>query len=149
MLVHLEFTLGFNDYLDAQRLHARRSWWPRFNQFMGRFGFPIWGALILIFAYLIHGPGDRLFVLMMSACGVFLLLYPFYIRFKLKRCYTRTRMDTGDCTFEFEGTCIRSEGSGTKSEINWSAIQSLSENDKVFLLYLAPAKFIVIPKRVC
>ena len=132
MLVHVEFTLKFNDYLDAQRLHATRGWWPRFDQFMGRMGFPFWGVLLLIFAYLIHGPGvSWLPVLFMSACAVFLLLYPFYIRFKLKRCYTRT------------------EGSGTKGEINWSTVRSFSENDKVFLLYLAPAKFIVIPKRAC
>jgi hypothetical protein len=150
MLVHVEFTLKFNDYLDAQRLHATRGWWPRFDQFMGRMGFPFWGVLLLIFAYLIHGPGvSWLPVLFMSACAVFLLLYPFYIRFKFKRCYTRTRMDTGDCTIEFGEACIRTEGSGTKGEINWSTVRSFSENDKVFLLYLAPAKFIVIPKRAC
>jgi hypothetical protein len=44
---------------------------------------------------------------------------------------------------------IRTLGAHSKSEIEWAAIQFFSENKKVFLLYLAPGKFIVIPKRVC
>jgi hypothetical protein len=33
--------------------------------------------------------------------------------------------------------------------MDWKAVKTFLENKKIFMLYLAPAKFIVIPKRVC
>jgi hypothetical protein len=36
----------------------------------------------------------------------------------------------------------------SKSELNWKAIKSFRENKRIFILYLAPARFIAIPKRV-
>jgi len=55
----------------------------------------------------------------------------------------------GDCAIEFDENIIRTQGPHSKSEINWKAIRSFSEDMKSFLLYLTPGKFIVIPKRVC
>jgi hypothetical protein len=44
---------------------------------------------------------------------------------------------------------IRCKGEHSKSEIEWCAIQSFSEDESLFLLYLAPGRFLAIPKRVC
>jgi hypothetical protein len=150
MHLPLDFILTFDDYLDAQRLHSRRGWWPRVNWLMTGIGFPIWGVLILAFAFLIHGPGVGWEpIVFMSACGIFLLAYPFYVRFKLKRCFIRTRIDSGECSIELGDDIIRTHSSATRSEIEWKAVRSFRESKKVILLYLAPAKFILIPKRVC
>jgi hypothetical protein len=35
-----------------------------------------------------------------------------------------------------------------KSEIEWPAISRFAEDKNVFLLYMAQAKFLVIPKRI-
>lgn len=150
MPTHLAFTLSFDDYFAAQRLHAKRSGWARFNWFMGRIFAPIWGLLLLALAYLIHGPGvswDA--IVFVAACGLFLLAYPFYMRWKPKRCYLRTRVGGGDCAIDLGEDCIHMVGGGTKSEIQWAAIRSVAENETIFMLYLAPAKFIAIPKLSC
>jgi len=52
-------------------------------------------------------------------------------------------------TFEFDETSIRSTTQGTRGEIEWSAIRALREDEKLLLIYLAPAKMFMIPKRVC
>jgi hypothetical protein len=150
MPIHLAFTLSFDDYFAAQRLHTKRSGWARFNWFMGRIFAPVWGVVLLGLSYLMHGPGVSLdSVMFVTACGLFLLAYPFYMQWKFKRCYTRTRVGDGDCTIQLGEDCIRMLGGNTKSEMDWAAVRSIAENEKVFMLYLAPAKFVAIPKRVC
>ena len=52
-------------------------------------------------------------------------------------------------TFEFDDTGIRSTTQGTRGEIEWSAIRAVREDEKLLLIYLAPAKMFMIPKRVC
>ena len=81
--------------------------------------------------------------------GTFLALYPFYISYKLKRCFERTRTDAAECTIEFNEELIRATGSNSRSEIAWTGVTATAQDDKVFLLYLAPAKFLVIPQRAC
>jgi hypothetical protein len=71
------------------------------------------------------------------------------MRWKLKRCFSRTRVGDGDCKIELGEDCIRMAGGNTKSEIDWAAVRSMAENERVFMLYIAPAKFIAIPKKVC
>ena len=36
-----------------------------------------------------------------------------------------------------------------KSDFDWTAVQLFREDKKIFILYIAAAKFIAIPKRVC
>jgi len=35
------------------------------------------------------------------------------------------------------------------SEIGWKAIHDVNQDSNLFMLYLAPAKFLAIPKRIC
>jgi hypothetical protein len=56
---------------------------------------------------------------------------------------------SGDCTVNFTTEAIFTTGAHSKSEIQWSAIQSSSEDEKCILLYLAPGRFLVIAKRAC
>jgi len=67
----------------------------------------------------------------------------------LKSCYKRTRSDSGACKVTLEHERIQFEGSASKGELAWRAVKQLRENDAVFLLYTAPAKFMVLPKRAC
>ena len=151
MPVHIEFTPAFNDYLCAQRLHARRSAWSRLNDIAARRLNPALGAIILVLALLISGPGvswTAPFALMIL-CAIPLLLYPFYIRFRLKQCFTRTRMGDGSRFIDFDQHSIRANEANVRSEIEWAAIQSIKEDNNIMMLYLAPAKFIIIPKKAC
>ncbi len=73
---------------------------------------------------------------------------PLILRLDAKRRFSRSRSGTGDCAIAF-GPDLHCQGMYPKSEIEWQAIQRLSEDKNIVLLYLAPGKFIVVPKRVC
>jgi hypothetical protein len=150
MPIHLEFTPTFEDYFDSLRLHVKRSLWLRMNWFGVRVIAPVWGVLSILGAFwmLTWGP-PGVSVGIVMVCGICLAGYPFYWRFKLKRCYVRTRTGDGSRAYDFGETQIRAQEPGAKSEIEWSAVRSIAEDKKVFLLYLAPAKYILIPKRLC
>jgi hypothetical protein len=150
MNVHLHFAFIFDDYLNAQRLHAKSSWWLRINYFLARIGLPILGVIILGFNFWV-AQFTRSWPLLVFefAIGLFLTFYPVYFRFKLKRCYVRTRIGSGERTFDFDDKIILLEEANAKSEVNWAAVKSFSEDKDSFLIYLAPAKMIMVPKRIC
>jgi len=151
MTVHIEYTPEFKDYLCAQRLHAKRRAWTRINDFAARFANPALGVLILLLALLIQGPGVSWTgpYVFMFACGIFLLLYPLYYRRRLKSCFNRTRVGDGRRTFDIDEQSLKLQEGNTRSECAWSAVQAIREDQNVLMLYIAPAKFIMIPKRCC
>jgi hypothetical protein len=149
MPIHIEYTSTFSDYLSAQRLHAKRSAWSRFNDLGVRVLSPVLGTVILLLALLISGPGVSWtgpFVFMI-ACAVILLIYPLNYRYRLKSCYERTRIADGARRFDFHQETIQTQEGHTRSELDWSAVQLIRENKEVMMLYVAPAKFLLIPKR--
>jgi hypothetical protein len=151
MTVHIEYTPEFKDYLCAQRLHAKRRVWTRINDFAARFANPALGVLILVLALLIKGPGVSWtgpYVLMI-ACGIILLAYPRYYRYRFKSCFNRTRIGDGRRAFDINEQLLKLQEGNTRSECTWSAVQAIREDQNVLMLYIAPAKFIMIPKRYC
>lgn len=150
MAVHLQFTLTFQDYVEAQRLHAKRGWWPRLNLILGYTLIPVIGVLCILIALFAIRLADSpaLFVFELGV-GLFLLCYPLYLRLRWKRCYLRTRTEPAECSVEFGDSIIRTHTTTMRSEVEWSAVRSIAENKNLFLVYLAPAKFIPVPKRVC
>jgi hypothetical protein len=150
MPVHLHFTFTFEDYFKGQLLYAKSGWWTRMNYFLARIGAPILGAVILagnfwLMRFAEPGP----FMIINLSFGLFFTLYPLYFRFKLKRCYLRTRTGSGERTLDFNNEVIKTEEANAKSELNWAVVRSFSEDKDTFLLYLAPAKMVMIPKRIC
>lgn len=150
MSLKLEFALTFRDYFEGQLLHARRAFWPRLNMFMYRFGFPAWGLLLVVLGiFLATVDTPRYLLAIVLLAGIFLMSYPVYMHFRLKYCFRQTRTGDGSMAIEFEESGIRSTTPGTRGEIEWNAICTFREDDKLLLLYLAPAKMFMIPKRVC
>ena len=150
MPIHLEFTLTFEEYFAAMRLHSRRSFWRRLNWICGGFIAPVVGVLVIAVGLLIIGPGvPWIAVGIVLAYGLFLVAYPVYRRWRLRSCYSRTRIGTGHTAVDFGEMNIRTQAPGAKSEIDWAAVNSFAEDKNVFLVYVAPAKFIAIPKRAC
>jgi YcxB-like protein len=152
MPIQLKYTLSFEDYLAAQRIHAKSNWWLHLNQVLGRRILPVIGIL-MIYLGLAGGLGGHgsawVPALLMLSLGAFFALYPFYMTYKLKRCFERTRTDTAEFTIEFDEELIRTASLNSKSEIAWAAVNATAQDDNVFLIYLAPAKFLVVPMRVC
>ena len=85
----------------------------------------------------------------MLICAIILLCCPIYLHFQLRRCYKRTRSGNDGCQLTFGEERIGVEGQFSKGEMEWKGIHFFREDKNVFLLYLAPAKFLAIPKRVC
>ena len=148
MPIQLRFTLSFEDYLAAMRLHARKNWWLCLNYFAARFVLPILGILLVVLGWLVSGNGlPPAAAVFFVGLGVFFLFYPLYYRSRLKRCYRRTSAGT-EQSVELGEQQIRMKAENTSSELTWKAVRSYSEDQNLFMLYLAPAKFIGLPKRV-
>jgi len=148
MPIQVRFRLTFNDYLKAQQLHGKRSWGPHLWFVLGRTLIPAAGIVyLLVFVLALWRTTPIGWLLVAIPCGVYFALYPLMIRIRLKRCYRRTRSGDGENSAEFGEESIRINAENTSSELNWKAIESYREDKNVFLLYLAPAKFIALPKR--
>ncbi|MDR3726015.1 MAG: YcxB family protein [Terracidiphilus sp.] len=150
MPLQIQFQLSLDDYLAAQRLHEKRGLWPRFISILNNYLYPLMGLLSFACGLLLIGRrASTGSVLILFVCGIILLCCPLYIRMRLKRCYKRTRSGNGECTLNLDEEFIRIDGEYTHGEIGWKAVKSFRENEKLFLLYTAPAMFIAIPKRAC
>jgi hypothetical protein len=148
--MHLELETDFRDFAAAQTLHAKRTELNYASHCVARFFYPAVGVLILLFEFIprpLTGSSHPQFLGV--ACGLILTCIPFYIRAEWKRTYKRSRSENGSCALDFTEEMIRCTGVHSKSEIQWSAIKSFSEDEKLFLLYLAPGRFLPIPKRIC
>jgi hypothetical protein len=150
MPIHLQFTLTLEDYMHGQRLHAKKSWWPRLNYFLCLYGYPALGLAGILLAIYLFRTATPLYVAT-GALGASLVLigYRPYALFQLKRCYRRTRVGTGERTNVFDEASIRTESANTKGEIQWSAVRSISEDKNILLIYIAEAMMFMIPKRIC
>jgi len=150
MPIQADFTLSFDDYLAAQRLHNTRSWGPRTWQVLSRTLVPALGVVFIALGLLMIGPKVSWFaVCYVIGAGIFSLFYPLYMRFRYKRLYRRSLTNGGNCAVKFDFDGIQTAGSNSKSEIGWKAITHFRENNQIFLLYLAPARFLSLPKRAC
>jgi hypothetical protein len=148
--MQIKYSLLFGACAAAQALHSRRSVMRYLSHIAGHYAFPMFGICLLAITFLsAKPPGSHHTNWLTVICGAYLLSCPLILRLSEKRRYMRMRSGTGDCAIEFDENLIRTQGPHSKSEINWNAIQYFSEDMKSFLLYLAPGKFIVIPKRVC
>ena len=148
MPIRLEFTLTFEDYLNAARLNARRNWWARFCLLFQEFLAPTLGIVIGIYAVLgaVKGKIGIPFFIMVGA-SLYLVAFT-NPRARLKQAWKQNDASHGDL-WEFDRPHIRSRKSTAQSEFAWTAVSSFLEDDKIILLNLSPGGSIVIPKRVC
>jgi len=145
--MQIQFELSFADFLAAQYLHATRNFIRRLLRIINFYIFPLFGVCMLCLAISIWS--DRSPALVMCVCSFVLIGYPAYYRIKMFQCYKRTRSGDGACGLTIEESGIRMASANSKSEMSWPAFRSFRENDTIYLLYTAPGKFLVIPKRAC
>jgi YcxB-like protein len=146
--MQINFQLSFEDYLASMSLHSTRGTWSRINYMLNLYFAPVVGLFAFALAWMLkRGASSYDFILIL--CGLFMFVYPIYLRWKLRSCYRRTRTGTGDCTLTLDSQRVLIDAGNVKSEMEWSAIRAVRENERLFMLYLAPAKFVAIPKRAC
>jgi len=146
--MQINFQLSLDDYRAAQRLHAMRSLWSRIVRALTLYIYPAVGLIFLALSLsLIAAKESEKSISTMIICGFVLVLCPVYLRFQSQRCYKRTRSGSNGCELTLDEGGIGVEGQYSSGHMDWKAIHSFREDEKVFLLYLAPARFIAIPKR--
>jgi hypothetical protein len=147
--IQIRFTLTFKDYLNVLWLHRDRHWRPGFTQFMTTRFLPGVGLLLVIGGFTISERKFSSDTLVTVGFGLGLMSYPLLSRLYLARCYRATRPENTVWDLEFSPEIVRAQEPNSRGEYQWSAFISYSESKLIFLLYLAPARFIAIPKRAC
>ena len=149
--MQIQYELTFQDFLAAQKLHARRSLFRFLCLIVCLYIWPLLGLAGLALSFtIIKRPLNPTFDdTVIFGGSVVLILIPIFILWQWRTFYTRTRVDSGDITFDFEPELIRTKTKHSKGEVEWALIKRMAENKKLFLLYIAQAKFFIIPKRVC
>ncbi len=145
----MRFNLDFQDYMSAQRLHAKRAIWPRVSFFLSWWSNPVVGLCLLgeaFFLWYKHGFNSALIILFIA--GVGFICWPYYLRMRYKALYRKTRKGNTDTELTFnEYRFLAVIPDFAKSEYSWNAVRSWRESDQVLMIYIAPALFVAIPKR--
>lgn len=146
MPIQLRFTFSLEDYLNARHLHAK--WGPGLNYSKVRIVLPVLGVCSILFGLLSVGNGApwglHIFFICFGLCGV---LYPWFYRARL-RCRYRRRGVREETTFDIGEENILVKSENVSSEVRWKAVRLYLEDPNMFLLYIAPARFFALPKRV-
>ena len=148
--MQIQYKLTFQDFYAAQALHARRGVIPflgRWFAFYGLMFIGVAGGLFFLALAIVQGPAhfDRTpFFLSLVWIGL-----PLYVRWAYRRQFHRSQSESGQNLLDLDADSIRCKNEHSKSEMEWAAIQRTAEDKKSLLLYLAPGKFLVVPKRVC
>ncbi len=148
--MRITFTPTQKDFIDAQRTHA----WRRYSPAMARLQRalePFVGVFLILFAvHLARTNANRGIVLLEFVLGLYVLLASRVLGpFLYRRAY-RQRHSTGpDVTaLQFEHDAIYMDSPGHSSgRLEWPAILGTIESETTLLLYLAPARFLIIPRR--
>jgi|GEM_PF-6453135 len=147
MPFHIEFTFDFNAYLRTQKLHLKHHRWQLILLRFQMVFFPLLGIFALVSAIPMFRDGYwALLGVLELIFGIFLVAFPLYVRWRWKRCFMRTRVGSGATVVTLDDEKISVAGEQARSEVAWAGISRCVQDDAYCLLYIAPAKFIPIPK---
>jgi YcxB-like protein len=148
--VRIEFTTTLQDFVAAQRLHCFRKYGSGSGR-LPRILYPILGALTLVYSFhLFHQGGVTSLALLELFCGLYLLLAGNVIApYLYRRRYLRTRGSEGGINLDITEESIQLDCPGRSSgRLEWNAILGVLDGPSVTLLYLSPATFLMVPRRV-
>jgi len=133
------YELTQSDYVDAQIMHRWRRYKPSTTEFWMRFT-PIAG-----FGFIVLGLFFFVRNLDLWAGWVECLV----AKFRLGRRFQHTRINSCPVTLRFEADAIYSEQPGVaSSRIEYTVIRSLYPSKNSIMVYLAPAFFLILPRRM-
>lgn len=148
--MRLSYNLTLSDYLVAQHLHYWRKFSLRLILILNYLVFPLLGlvGLALYIISKVSHPQEAWGAGFLPAIAILLAL-PVLFQFNLRRSYKKSRVTDADCIFELTDDNIQTDLPGyARSTIEWQAVRQYLENKKTILVYIAPTRFFVVPKRV-
>jgi hypothetical protein len=143
------YELTQSDYVDAQIMHLWRRYKPSTTAFWMRLT-PIAGFGFILLGLFFYVKNFSLWVVWVECLvGVYLIGRMPLAKFRLGRRYMRTLIHKGSVTLRFEEDAIYSEHPGVaSSRIEYTIIKSLYPAKNCILVYLAPAVFLILPRRI-
>jgi hypothetical protein len=147
--MRFQYRLTFQDFLASLALHSKRNLFRSFFRLLFTFGFPILGLFQWISVLFNFAARDRADIFWTLFFGATLVAFPFWFRFLYWIHYRRTVSQESDTAIDLDPDKIRCQSAHTRSEIEWTGILRFAEDKRTFILYTAPGKYLLIPKRVC
>jgi hypothetical protein len=147
--MQIAYTLTFPDYLEAQRVHASRSTRAQIFRFLNWWFFPVLGLVLVVTSLILWREGSALItVSLVLLYGLFLVSYRYLLQGRVRKVYRETRRGTGATLLDIDDDHFFCEWPDfAKTSIAWQAVKKFRENEKVILVYVAPAIFLILPKR--
>jgi hypothetical protein len=148
--LHIKYTLTAADVDASHDLHSRSSSKLRFRRINVLWLDPVaWVALLaLAVAALMRARDVVQFATAGALAGasVLRLWYRFRRSNLLQKQFARTH--TGkEAQFDFDLHQVRCTSDNSVSEMSWSTFSGASSDSRLFLLYFAPANFLIFPRR--
>lgn len=145
------FQSTVQDFIDSQRTHAWRRYSPAKAR-LQRMLSPVFGSLLVVIGLVGYKIGLSIgLVIFEIVCGLYVALGTSVVAPLLYRRQYRRRhcgqLHENVITFSDESIDCQSPGH-SQGTLEWPAIRGVIESDTTILLYLAPAHFLPIPKRV-
>jgi YcxB-like protein len=147
--MQIAYTLTFLEFLEGQRVHENRSAKARVLRFLNWWFFPVLGLVLVLGSIVLWREGSPwLTVIVVFLYGLFLVCYRLLLLGRAKSKYTNTRRGDGSVLIQLEEDEIVAEWPEcARSVAQWTAIKKFREDEKVLLIYVAPAIFFIVPKR--
>ena len=147
--MQIAYTLTFQEFLEGQRVHESRSVKTRVLRFLNWWFFPLLGLVLVLGSIMLwHEGSPWVTVIVVFLYGLFLVSYRLLLVGRAKSKYVNTRRGNGSVLLNVEEDEIVAEWPEfARSVAKWSAIKKFREDEKVLLIYMAPAIFFIVPKR--
>ena len=147
--MQIAYTLTFQEYLEGQRVHENRCTKTRVLRFLNWWFFPLLGLVLVLGSIVLWREGSPwVTVIVVFVYGLFLVCYRLLLLGRAKSKYINTRRGDGSVLVDLGENQIVVQWPDTAMTVaTWAAAKDFRENEKVLLIYIAPAIFYVLPKR--
>ncbi len=147
MRVSYQMTAG--EYVAAQYLNYRNSTQGVVLLVFYWIAAPLFGLFMLVGAGSVaRGSGYTLSSLTGLIVPALFLLTPLWLHLYLRHRFRLTRISDSTCHFNFEEENIATELLGfSNSTVEWAAVKKFRAGNKILLIYVSRASFLVVPVR--
>ena len=136
------------DYMDAHDLFAanERPWYRKVT----RRALPLVGTFVLAmnaFYLIVDRHPDWVLVGLGFIIGLFLVYLGFVMRLYFRKSYRKDQRFKHDFTAEISDGGIDIVTPFANSQMKWNTFVRALESERIFMLFIAPWQFLVLPKR--
>jgi hypothetical protein len=145
--IHAQFTYTSEEYAEAQRVYYQRMA-PRGRRFFVRALIIVGILLLAVGVFLVVSHGDVVWTIFCLAYGGFVVMYYGPLgAWRFKRDFLRAKTLQGEKTAVVGEERVYISGAFGESKTNWTAFGRYAETPNLFVLFIPPRLFYMLPKR--